>query len=175
MNPETSVPSTTLLHCQHRSASGRRFCRQPIADAQVSLCFKHAAAQKKDRDAANLAVQLIGDTQEFTSAVAINRSLGELYKLLARDEIAPRRAAVMAYTGSLLLRTLPAIEHELGFDPEEDIRVELGDMPRPNYDWPDPSECAAYRVDLGDLPCPDRSSPEASEPPQIQSSSRMLP
>jgi hypothetical protein len=104
----------------------------PIADPASGLCLKHAAVQKKDRDAANLAATLIGDTQEFTSAVAINRSLGELYKLLARDEIAPRRAAVMAYTGSLLLRTLPAIEHELGLDAEETIRVELGDMPRPD-------------------------------------------
>jgi hypothetical protein len=104
----------------------------PIADPASGLCPKHAAALKKDRDAANLAATLIGDTQEFTSAVAINRSLGELYKLLARDEIAPRRAAVMAYTGSLLLRTLPAIEHELGLDTEETIRVDLGDLPRPD-------------------------------------------
>ncbi|MGB4785059.1 MAG: hypothetical protein WAQ77_10090, partial [Candidatus Acidiferrum sp.] len=33
-----------------------------------------------------------------------------LYKLQARNKIHPRRAAVMAYTCNLLLRTLPAIE-----------------------------------------------------------------
>src|SRR5215831_14116207 len=55
--------------------------------------------------------------------VAINRSLGELYKLLARDEIAPRRAAVMAYTCSLLLRTLPALDRELHTSPQEDNTV----------------------------------------------------
>ena len=84
-----------------------------ISDPASGLCLRHAAEQKKDRDAANVAARLIGNTVEFTSAVTINRSLGELYKLLARDEIAPRRGAVMAYTCSLLLRTLPAIEHEL--------------------------------------------------------------
>jgi hypothetical protein len=105
---------------------------------------------------------LIGDTQEFTSAVAINRSLGELYKLLARDEIAPRRAAVMAYTGSLLLRTLPSIEHELEViegPPEldftdwprgshsrqgETIRVIPADIPRPKHASPATEGAAAY-------------------------------
>jgi hypothetical protein len=126
----------------------------PIADPASGLCYKHAAALKKDCDAANLAAQLIGDTQEFTSAVAINRSLGELYKLLARDEIAPRRAAVMAYTGSLLLRTLPAIEHELEVI-EGPPELDFSDWPGRNRDWQgNPS-----RVDLGDLPRPDRSEP----------------
>ena len=144
MNPETSVPSSTLLHCQHRSASGRRFCRMPIADPASGLCLRHAAAQKKDRDAANLAAKLIGDTQEFTSAITINRSLGELYKLLARDEIAPRRAAVMAYTGSLLLRTLPAIERE--------NEVMEGPAQLDFTGWP-----GRNPYDPGDIPRPDRS------------------
>ncbi|HXY25179.1 MAG TPA: hypothetical protein VEI73_11055 [Candidatus Acidoferrum sp.] len=50
------------------------------------------------------------------------QSIGEaeLYKLLARDEIAPRRAAVMAYTCNLLLRTLPAIDRELHSPDHED-------------------------------------------------------
>jgi len=114
-NTESSVASSNAAppHCQHRSASSRRFCRMPVSDPASGLCFRHAAQLNKDRDAANIAASLIGDTQEFTSAVAINRSLSELYKLLARDEIPPRRAAVMAYTCNLLLRTLPAIDREL--------------------------------------------------------------
>jgi hypothetical protein len=135
MNPETSVPSTTSdsapSHCRQRTPSGRR-CRMPASDPESGLCFKHAAGQKKDRDCANLASKLIGDTEEFTSAVTINRSLGELYKLLARDEIAPRRAAVMAYTGSLLLRTLPAIDREL-HPPDAEQQI-IWDLPRPKRD-----------------------------------------
>jgi hypothetical protein len=132
MNPETSVPSSTLLHCQHRSASGRRFCRMPISDPESGLCPRHAAALKKQRDCADLAAKLIGATEEFTSAVTINHSLGELYKLLARDEISPRRAAVMAYTGSLLLRTLPAIDREL-HPPDAEQQI-IWDLPRPKRD-----------------------------------------
>ena len=115
MSQEALILTETKLavpHCSARTPSGRR-CRMVISDPASGLCFRHAAQLKKDRDAANVAARLIGDTVEFTSAVTINRSLGELYKLLARDEIAPRRAAVMAYTCHLLLRTLPAIEHEL--------------------------------------------------------------
>jgi hypothetical protein len=100
----------------------------PVSDPASGLCYRHADQLKKDRDAANVAAALIGDTQEFTSAVAINRSLGELYKLLARDEIAPRRAAVMAYTCNLLLRTLPAIDREL-HPPQSDDDTFIIDIP----------------------------------------------
>ena len=115
MTQEALILAETKLaapHCSARTPSGRH-CRMAISDPASGLCLRHAAQLKKDRDAANVATRLIGDTVEFTSAVTINRSLGELYKLLARDEIVPRRAAVMAYTCHLLLRTLPAIEHEL--------------------------------------------------------------
>jgi hypothetical protein len=89
-----------------------------VSDPASGLCFKHALQQKKDL---NVAAKLIGDTEEFTSAVTINHSLGELYKLLARDEIHPRRAAVMAYTCNLLLRTITVIAQEEASKPVEII------------------------------------------------------
>ena len=48
--------------------------------------------------------------QGFQTAQGINYSLGILYRLAAKNEISSRRAAVLAYIGSLLLRTLPAID-----------------------------------------------------------------
>jgi len=128
MNPEAPTPNSAPLRCQHRSVSGRRFCRMPVSDPQSGLCFRHAASQSKAEAQATQAARLLGDTGEFRSAVEINRSLGELYKLLARDEIAPRRAAVMAYTCNLLLRTLPAIDRELhpdGQDHHEDMIIDV--------------------------------------------------
>ncbi len=50
----------------------------------------------------------------------------------------PRRAAVMAYTCNLLLRTLPAIEHELHPELEDQPQIII-DLPRPKRD-PLPSE-----------------------------------
>jgi hypothetical protein len=136
MIPETSSSTITSdsphLHCQHRTASARR-CRMAVSEPDSGLCSRHAALLQKDLDQADLAASLIGDIQEFRSAADINHSLGELYKLQARNKITPRRAAVMAYTANLLLRTLPAIEHEtnpVGDEPQQIIF----DMPRPKRD-----------------------------------------
>jgi hypothetical protein len=58
-----------------------------ISDSDSGLCSKHAAQLQKDLDQADLAASLIGDMQEFRSAADINHSLGELYKLQARNKI----------------------------------------------------------------------------------------
>lgn len=62
----------------------------------------------------------------------INHVLGELYNLLAADRISPRRGAVMAYTCSLLLCTLPAIDDEL--DLSDEPQPFIFDLPRPKCD-----------------------------------------
>ena len=115
MNPESAttitVSAPTPLHCQQRSPSGRR-CRMAVSDPASGLCFQHASLQRQRRSEANFADALIGNVEEFRSAKDINHCLSGLLKLLARNEIAPRRAAVMAYTCNLLLRTLPAIEQQ---------------------------------------------------------------
>jgi hypothetical protein len=127
--PETTITTSNSapLHCLHRTATGRR-CRMPVADLDSGLCFKHAADRRKELDQADLASALIGDIQEFRDALTINHSLGELYKLQARNKITPRRAAVMAYTANLLLRTLPAINDEQK-DKVEKNRDPLDDFP----------------------------------------------
>ena len=130
MNPETSSstsnPNAILPHCRQRTPSGRR-CRMAVSEPDSGLCSKHAAEHQRDLDQADLAPTLIGSVQEFRSAADINHSLGELYKLQARNKITPRRAAVMAYTASLLLRTLPAIsEQEEAAKDAEPIEARFG-------------------------------------------------
>jgi hypothetical protein len=103
-----------------------------VSDPDSGLCPKRDAERQKELDQADHAPVLIGDFQEFRSATDINHSLGELYKLQARNKIIPRRAAVMAHTGNLLLRTLPAIALET--NPARDFRNIIIDMPRPYHD-----------------------------------------
>ena len=137
---ETTIANSNSvpLHCQHRTASGRR-CRMAISDSDSDLCSKHAADRQKELDQADLASALIGDIQEFRDALTINHSLGELYKLQARNKITPRRAAVMAYTCNLLLRTLPAIARDNGLQPQQQ-------GPIFDYsDWPDPQDGSGIR------------------------------
>jgi len=50
--------------------------------------------------------------EKFSSPAGIHASLSELFTLLAENRVAPRRAAVLAYISSLMLRTLPAIQRE---------------------------------------------------------------
>src|SRR5437899_11753572 len=134
MNPQTANAVTDSnsapLHCQYRTASGRR-CRMAVSDPHSGLCHKHAAERQQNLDQADLAAALIGDIEEFRSAADINHSLGELYKLQARNKITPRRAAVMAYTANLLLRTLPAIDAEQNASQGDWLEV-IPDLPRPD-------------------------------------------
>src|SRR5438876_7344309 len=136
MNPQTATAvndsNSAPLHCQYRTASDRR-CRMAISAPDSRLCHKHAAERQQNLDQADLAAALIGDIEEFRSAADINHSLGELYKLQARNKITPRRAAVMAYTANLLLRTLPAIHAEENAEQEAWPQMII-DAPRPNRD-----------------------------------------
>ncbi len=133
MNAKTPNSSSTLPHCSHRTPSGRR-CRLPISDPDSGLCLNHALRRRKDRDLADLASALTGKSEEFQTAAGINRSLAELYVLLAQNRIAPRRAAVLAYISNLLLRTLPAIEKEN--DPDSGDVTIVWDVPRPDRPGP---------------------------------------
>ena len=142
MNSQTEIiianSHSVLLHCQQRTPSGRR-CRMAVSDPVSGLCSKHFADRQRELDQADLAPALIGDVQEFRDAVAINHSLGELYKLQARNKVSPRRAAVMAYTASLLLRTLPVIARDSGLQPKEEPIVF-------DYsDWPEPADGSGIR------------------------------
>src|SRR5216684_4857015 len=97
--------------CKRHTRNGR--CRLPVADALTSLCAEHARRQQKRDKAANLSAELIAGLTEFKSAIPINDFLSRLLLFKAQDRIPPRRAAVMAYTCNLLLRTLPAIDKEV--------------------------------------------------------------
>jgi hypothetical protein len=96
--------------CLYRSACGRR-CRSLSDAAHGRLCAPHAA-KEAPADSADLSAALKIGRNPFRSARDVNRSLGELFKLLARDQISPRRAAVLAYVASLGLRSLYAMDQQ---------------------------------------------------------------
>jgi hypothetical protein len=118
-----------LSLCHHRTVSGRR-CRLRVLNPESHLCFRHAQLRQKKRHAADLAGDLAGQLTEFTTAADLNTFLSRLLLLQAHDRIAPRRAAVMAYTCNLLLRTLPAMDREVNGD--DDHVTIIVDGPRPD-------------------------------------------
>ncbi len=108
MKPKKVTPVVLSARCTYRTDTGRR-CRLSVSDAQSGLCRQHLAEQIQEQ-AADHRLQLIRNFQGFQTAQGINHSLKHLYELLAQNRISPRRASVLAYINSLLLRTLPAID-----------------------------------------------------------------
>ena len=70
------------------------------------FCHRHLLACPNGPD--DFAFQLLNRSCNFQNAQGIHDSLQRLNTLLAADLISPRRAAVLGYLTSLLLRTLPA-------------------------------------------------------------------
>lgn len=119
--------SKGAARCQHRTSTGRR-CRLRVVDAHSGLCFRHAQLHLQHLEVPDLSPDLVGTLTGFTSAADINRVLSKLLILLSQNRVSPRRAAVIAYISNLLLRTLPAIEHES----DDDGTQIIFDVPRPD-------------------------------------------
>ncbi len=108
MKPKTANAVVPSIRCAHRTPGGRQ-CRLPVSDARSGFCPQHRAAQQQI-EAADHYLHLTTNYHDFQTAQGINHSLHNLYQLLAQNRISPRRAAVLAYINSLLLRTLPQID-----------------------------------------------------------------
>jgi hypothetical protein len=110
--------------CQHFTATGRQ-CASLAGDRSSGLCPRHAAqSQAASTDAANFRQALTREAEDFQNAQGVNNSLGALYCLLSEGSISPRRASVLAYISSLLLRTLPAIDYDNERFPEPEAESE---------------------------------------------------
>lgn len=74
------------------------------------FCHRHSEAQPHGPD--DFAFHLLNHACNFQNAHGIHDSIRSLYTLLAAGAISPRRAAVLGYLTSLLLRTLPAVYND---------------------------------------------------------------
>lgn len=108
MKPQSADPAVLAARCEYRSATGRR-CRLSVTDAHSSLCRQHRAQQLQEQSSDHH-LELVRNFEGFQTAQGINISLKHLYELLAQNRISPRRASVLAYINSLLLRSLPQID-----------------------------------------------------------------
>ena len=100
--------------CKYKTADGR-CCTMLRMDDHPSLCYQHwryQVFQPENEDPESVAAELLGSTEDFTTAAAVNKVLGRLLALLARKRIPPRNAATVAYICQLLLTSLPAVERE---------------------------------------------------------------
>ena len=128
MKPQTANSVVQSARCSHRDPKGRQ-CRTLALDRRSGLCPRHLAEQQREL-AADHFQHLTTRCQFFQTAQGINYSLLNLYQLLAQNRITPRRAAVLAYISSLLLRTPPAItsDNAAGITyPTEPVPINVSD------------------------------------------------
>jgi hypothetical protein len=129
--------ASDALRCRYLTPTGRR-CRSLASGSESGFCLRHGGVEQP-RQPADLAPALIGDG-DLRSPEGIHRSLAELFTLLAMDRISPRRAAVLAYVGSLLLRTVGAID-EKRVSEKPALKL-IWDMPAPAREVWTPEESA---------------------------------
>ena len=133
MNDKSMKTSTIAANsrCQHRFANGMQ-CGVPLVSEDVHFCVRHAKLAQNQPAEQDLSGVLLRVSQDFQTAQGINFSLAMLFELLAKNRISARRAAVLAYIGSLLLRTHPAID--------ADRKADIKDPTKWPDSTPDPSK-----------------------------------
>jgi hypothetical protein len=106
---KSSSRTNNSARCQHRTAAGRQ-CRTLANNPSSGLCPYHSVSL--DQDNADFLPAVTEQACRFQNAQGINNSLAALFTLVAQGRISPRRASVLAYIGSLLLRSLTAIDND---------------------------------------------------------------
>jgi hypothetical protein len=131
MKQNTAALTNDSHLCSHRTRTGRR-CRLPVLP-NSALCFRHGSGLETQRPDADLA-SAFNQLGHFRSAVVINEFLSKLLTLLVQDRISTRRAAVLGYLTNQLLRTLPAIDHELNSDDDDEDTLIVIHTDRPCHE-----------------------------------------
>jgi hypothetical protein len=165
MKPQTAKSTVLSVRCAHRDPSGRQ-CRLLSAGANSGLCPQHRAEQKQVGTADHFK-HLTTNFQFFQTAQGINFSLMNLYQLLAQNRISPRRAAVLSYISSLLLRTLPQID--------ADKAAGIIDPTKPPLNVPVPHEDPGPDSDSNSKTVPDLDSDSDSHPASVNTWDPSIP
>ena len=122
-----SLPDNT---CRHRTKTGRR-CRLPVLP-NSALCFRHSPLPGSREDKDDLSAELFGELPvgtppDLTNAKQVNDCLSKAIVLLARGRISPRRAAVLTFSCSQLLRSVAAMQREEDNLPRVTVNIQQPD------------------------------------------------
>ncbi|HKN76900.1 MAG TPA: hypothetical protein VJW94_17115 [Candidatus Acidoferrum sp.] len=134
---DTVSPEPQAIQCRQRCRARRRDhkqCRLYAQDPATGLCARHAAfAETPDelQDTTDLSKQLLVVNQGgYCSADSINAILSNVVELLAKGLISPRRASVITFALSLMLRGVVVQDRQAANAPPQIIF----DGPRPGGD-----------------------------------------
>jgi len=94
------------------STSDNRRCTMFRRNSDASFCLFHARQERILIESDQIAPGLVPPSGKFHSFTELNDSLTRLWTLLADDRISRKRAATLAYVGSLILPTLMRVHSE---------------------------------------------------------------
>jgi hypothetical protein len=123
--PKKARAKTKLANqCKFAFSDGRS-CAMPRWNRHRHFCLFHARQEQQILDADRVGEELSGFTGEIRTNIELNRALSSLFKALAQNRIPTRNAAVLAYIGQLLQKTISDAQDELykidGNDAVEDL------------------------------------------------------
>jgi hypothetical protein len=132
-------PAKAILvdtRCLYVSATGRR-CRSLAArdtsrpSGLSAFCIPHSQLEQQYVNIKSVSEELLGDTDNFQTAISVNDVLGRLFVLQAQNRIPVRNAMALAYTAQVILSSLEKVRdeyHDVG-DPgshDEIIETAIG-------------------------------------------------
>ncbi|HEY4261953.1 MAG TPA: hypothetical protein VGM98_17410, partial [Schlesneria sp.] len=129
LKESTASPRLTATRCQARNRNGSR-CRLRAQHPGSPLCRRHAAragtfADTLD-DSLDVSVEVFASQEgSYDTTETINAILSNVVELLARGRISTRRASVVTYALSLMLRSVTVADRQAL------MRLPLDYAPRP--------------------------------------------
>jgi hypothetical protein len=108
MNVKRTKTSINRTRCYHFTPAGRR-CRLLVLERHALYCPRHRRAAQAAPRAHDFSELFAHGAGLFTDAPSIHRGLAMIFHALATNDISSRRAAVLTYVASQLLRTLPLL------------------------------------------------------------------
>lgn len=103
--------------CLYVSATGRR-CRSLAArdtsrpSGLSAFCIPHSQLEQQYVNIKSVSEELLGDTDNFQTAISVNQVLGRLFVLQAQNRIPVRNAMALSYTAQVILSGLEHVREE---------------------------------------------------------------
>jgi hypothetical protein len=127
---EVVTPVLVDTRCQFMTSSGRR-CRNfaardtSRASGLSTFCVPHSQLDQQFVNTKSVAEELLGNTQDFRTAVSVNDVLGRLFVLQAQNRIPIRNAMALAYTAQVILSSIETVRDEVISAEGQDSHEEL--------------------------------------------------
>jgi hypothetical protein len=101
--PQIRVPENN--RCLFTTIDGRQF-RMYRAKGHKTLCLTHVQQEEQILDAEAVAQGLVGPVTKFQTALEVNRTLGNLFTLVAQKRISRHDGTLLGFIGQMLLNSV---------------------------------------------------------------------